>query len=102
MVNIGLTSTGGRVMPTKASPDLFLLAFDSRITLRGLVKTLLTNPASTEFGEKVALSRQMTKLAQRPVLISSTNDCSLALESCKRGKCASRYDDRSRLINLIQ
>ncbi|KAJ1302397.1 hypothetical protein OPQ81_002715 [Rhizoctonia solani] len=45
MVNIGSTSTGGRVMSTKGD----------------LVKILLTSPACTEVGEKVALSRRIDK-----------------------------------------
>ncbi|KAB5590099.1 Eukaryotic translation initiation factor 2 eIF2-gamma-II [Ceratobasidium theobromae] len=45
MVNIGSTSTGGRVMNTKGD----------------LVKILLTSPACTEVGEKVALSRRIDK-----------------------------------------
>ncbi|KAF8750451.1 Translation initiation factor [Rhizoctonia solani] len=46
MVNIGSTSTGGRVMSTKGD----------------LVKILLTSPACTEVGEKVALSRRIDKV----------------------------------------
>ncbi|EEB05452.1 translation initiation factor eIF2 gamma subunit [Schizosaccharomyces japonicus yFS275] len=45
MVNIGSTSTGGRVMMVKAD----------------LAKILLTAPACTEIGEKVALSRRIEK-----------------------------------------
>ncbi|QRV79912.1 eukaryotic translation initiation factor 2 eIF2-gamma-II [Ceratobasidium sp. AG-Ba] len=45
MVNIGSTSTGGRVMNTKGD----------------LAKILLTSPACTEVGEKVALSRRIDK-----------------------------------------
>jgi len=45
MVNIGSTSTGGRVMSVKAD----------------LAKILLTSPACTEIGEKVALSRRIDK-----------------------------------------
>ncbi|KAG8764931.1 hypothetical protein FRC12_007797 [Ceratobasidium sp. 428] len=45
MVNIGSTSTGGRVMSTKGD----------------LAKILLTSPACTEVGEKVALSRRIDK-----------------------------------------
>jgi translation initiation factor 2 subunit 3 len=45
MVNIGSTSTGGRVMSVKAD----------------LAKILLTTPACTEVGEKVALSRRIDK-----------------------------------------
>jgi translation initiation factor 2 subunit 3 len=43
MVNIGSTSTGGRVMSVKAD----------------LAKVLLNQPACTEVGEKVALSRRI-------------------------------------------
>jgi hypothetical protein len=43
MVNIGSTSTGGRVMSVKAD----------------LAKILLTAPACTEVGEKIALSRRI-------------------------------------------
>lgn len=43
MVNIGSTSTGGRVMSVKAD----------------LAKVLLNQPACTEIGEKVALSRRI-------------------------------------------
>ncbi|KAG9105529.1 hypothetical protein FRC07_009207 [Ceratobasidium sp. 392] len=50
MVNIGSTSTGGRVMSTKAS------------TRGDLAKILLTSPACTEVGEKVALSRRIDKV----------------------------------------
>ena len=45
MVNIGSTSTGGRVMSVKGD----------------LAKILLTSPACTEIGEKVALSRRIDK-----------------------------------------
>ncbi|KAG8927666.1 hypothetical protein FRC03_002884 [Tulasnella sp. 419] len=45
MVNIGSTSTGGRVMGVKGD----------------LAKILLTSPACTEIGEKVALSRRIDK-----------------------------------------
>ncbi|WBW72909.1 translation initiation factor eIF2 gamma subunit [Schizosaccharomyces osmophilus] len=45
MVNIGSTSTGGRVMMVKAD----------------MAKILLTAPACTEIGEKVALSRRIEK-----------------------------------------
>lgn len=45
MVNIGSTSTGGRVMSVKGD----------------LAKILLTAPACTEIGEKVALSRRIDK-----------------------------------------
>lgn len=45
MVNIGSTSTGGRVISVKAD----------------LAKILLTTPACTEVGEKVALSRRIDK-----------------------------------------
>jgi len=45
MVNIGSTSTGGRVMSVKAD----------------MAKILLTNPACTQVGEKIALSRRIDK-----------------------------------------
>jgi translation initiation factor 2 subunit 3 len=45
MVNIGSTSTGGKVMSVKAD----------------LAKILLTSPACTEIGEKIALSRRIDK-----------------------------------------
>lgn len=45
MVNIGSTSTGGRVMSVKAD----------------LAKIFLTSPACTEVGEKIALSRRIDK-----------------------------------------
>ncbi|KTW31405.1 eukaryotic translation initiation factor 2 subunit gamma [Pneumocystis carinii B80] len=45
MVNIGSTSTGGRVVSVKAD----------------LAKLILTSPACTEVGEKVALSRRIEK-----------------------------------------
>ncbi|EOQ99107.1 hypothetical protein E3P92_03969 [Wallemia ichthyophaga] len=45
MVNIGSTSTGGRVMSVKAD----------------LAKIYLTSPACTEVGEKVALSRRIER-----------------------------------------
>ncbi|KAF8332016.1 P-loop containing nucleoside triphosphate hydrolase protein [Cantharellus anzutake] len=45
MVNIGSTSTGGRVLSTKGD----------------LAKIILTSPACTEIGEKVALSRRIDK-----------------------------------------
>ncbi|KAG8951032.1 hypothetical protein FRC04_006893 [Tulasnella sp. 424] len=45
MVNIGSTSTGGRVMSVKGD----------------LARILLTSPACTEIGEKVALSRRIDK-----------------------------------------
>lgn len=45
MVNIGSTSTGGRVMSVKSD----------------LAKILLTAPACTEINEKVALSRRIDK-----------------------------------------
>ena len=45
LINIGSTSTGGRVISVKAD----------------LAKILLTQPACTEVGEKVALSRRIEK-----------------------------------------
>ena len=45
MVNIGSTSTGGRVMSVKAD----------------MAKIMLTSPACTELGEKIALSRRIEK-----------------------------------------
>lgn len=45
LVNIGSTSTGGRVLSVKAD----------------LAKIQLTQPACTEIGEKVALSRRIDK-----------------------------------------
>jgi len=45
MVNIGSTSTGGRVVGVKAD----------------LAKILLTSPACTEIDEKIALSRRIDK-----------------------------------------
>lgn len=45
MVNIGSTSTGGRVISVKAD----------------LAKIYLTSPACTEVGEKIALSRRIDK-----------------------------------------
>lgn len=45
MVNIGSTSTGGRVMSVKAD----------------LAKIFLTSPACTEIGEKIALSRRVDR-----------------------------------------
>ena len=45
MVNISSVSTGGRVVGVKAD----------------LAKILLTGPACTEMGEKVALSRRIDK-----------------------------------------
>lgn len=45
LINIGSTSTGGRVMSVRAD----------------LAKILLTQPACTEIGEKVALSRRIEK-----------------------------------------
>lgn len=45
LINIGSTSTGGRVLSVKAD----------------LAKIQLTSPACTEVGEKVALSRRIEK-----------------------------------------
>jgi translation initiation factor 2 gamma subunit (eIF-2gamma) len=45
LINIGSTSTGGRVLSVKAD----------------LAKIQLTSPACTEIGEKVALSRRIEK-----------------------------------------
>ncbi len=45
MVNIGSTTTGGRVISVKAD----------------LAKIILTTPACTEVGEKIALSRRIDK-----------------------------------------
>ncbi len=45
MVNIGSTSTGGRVISVKAD----------------MAKIMLTSPACTEIGEKIALSRRIEK-----------------------------------------
>lgn len=45
LINIGSTSTGGRVLSVKAD----------------LAKIQLTTPACTEIGEKVALSRRIEK-----------------------------------------
>lgn len=45
MVNIGSTSTGGRVLSVKGD----------------LAKIALTSPACTELGEKIALSRRIEK-----------------------------------------
>ena len=45
MVNIGSTSTGGKVVSVKAD----------------MARIMLTSPACTEVGEKIALSRRIEK-----------------------------------------
>ena len=64
LINIGSTSTGGRVLSVKAD----------------LAKIQLTSPACTEVGEKVALSRRIEKhwrLVGKSLILSSILACVL-------------------------
>ena len=57
MVNIGSTSTGGKVLSVIAVyPFKFLY-----LMKQDLAKISLTQPACTEIGEKIALSRRIDK-----------------------------------------
>jgi len=92
LINIGSTSTGGRVLSVKAD----------------LAKIQLTSPACTEIGEKVALSRRIEKhwrlvgKQQRPPLLSyvETDSRPLFFSFCldrRMGKRATRDRIRRRL-----
>ena len=56
MVNIGSTSTGGKVLNVKA-----VLPNMKMPDTQDLAKIALTQPACTEIGEKIALSRRIDK-----------------------------------------
>jgi translation initiation factor 2 subunit 3 len=85
LINIGSTSTGGRVLSVKAD----------------LAKIQLTSPACTEVGEKVALSRRIEKHWR---LVGEFGyPLMLYLEYVspplnRLGECTKRYHIRSRLM----
>ena len=58
MVNIGSTSTGGKVLNVKAVLDS---TPENLTEKQDLAKIALTQPACTEIGEKIALSRRIDK-----------------------------------------
>jgi len=58
MVNIGSTSTGGKVLNVKA---VLHTPTDYIADKQDLAKIALTQPACTEIGEKIALSRRIDK-----------------------------------------
>lgn len=85
LINIGSTSTGGRVLSVKAD----------------LAKIQLTSPACTEVGEKVALSRRIEKhwrlvgeFGYRLILYLAYVSPPLS----RLGECTKRYHIRSRLM----
>lgn len=78
LINIGSTSTGGRVLSVKAD----------------LAKIQLTSPACTEIGEKVALSRRIEKhwrlVGEDPCLAcyqNVTHPLVYRLGKCSAGDC---------------
>ena len=89
LINIGSTSTGGRVLSVKAE----------------LAKIQLTSPACTEVGEKVALSRRIEKhwrLVGKHPLVEIWIDhyyklLTLLFFPLRMGQCTAGYCDRSRL-----
>lgn len=88
MVNIGSTSTGGRVMSVKGD----------------LARILLTAPACTEIGEKVALSRRIDKhwrlVGELYSTISSSGFSNSGIAS-RMGERAERHDVGSGLVTCI-
>lgn len=97
MINIGSTSTGGRVMSVKAD----------------LAKILLNQPACTEIGEKVALSRRIAlhwRLVSQRVLAVLADGPANALPpgrvgfahpvevSLSRMLCCSRHDNAMQAV----
>ena len=84
LINIGSTSTGGRVLSVKAD----------------LAKIQLTSPACTEVGEKVALSRRIEKHWR---LVGEYAPCRSSVIPYSRlyrmGKCATGHCTGSRLIS---
>ena len=83
LINIGSTSTGGRVLSVKAD----------------LAKIQLTSPACTEVGEKVALSRRIEKHWRLVGKWRISFNGSLRLTLLLRvGQCTAGYYIRSRLI----
>ena len=97
LINIGSTSTGGRVLSVKGD----------------LAKIQLTSPACTEVGEKVALSRRIEKhwrlvgalVSCLPFSVSLS--CMYACESVadppsdRLGKCTTGYGIGARLIRAM-
>ena len=91
LINIGSTSTGGRVQSVRAD----------------LAKIILTSPACTEIGEKVALSRRIEKhwrLVGEYLLYVLLLFSPFALRLCRVlrvGKCTTWDCIRSRLASVI-
>jgi len=84
LINIGSTSTGGRVLSVKAD----------------LAKIQLTSPACTEVGEKVALSRRIEKHWRLVGKHTSRCPSRFFVERPTRmGKCAARYGVRGGLAS---
>ena len=85
LINIGSTSTGGRVLSVKAD----------------LAKIQLTSPACTEVGEKVALSRRIEKhwrlVGKQPLVKFPMDRYELTLIFIRMGQCTAGYCNRSRL-----
>lgn len=85
LINIGSTSTGGRVISVKAD----------------LAKIQLTSPACTEVGEKVALSRRIEKhwrlVGKYSKLFQFLEVTDINVVILRLGKCAAWYGPRSRL-----
>lgn len=87
LINIGSTSTGGRVLSVKAD----------------LAKIQLTSPACTEVGEKVALSRRIEKHWRLVGEFGYPLILDLAYVSPplnRLGECTKRYHIRSRLMYM--
>lgn len=84
LINIGSTSTGGRVLSVKAD----------------LAKIQLTSPACTDVGEKVALSRRIEKhwrlVGECLCLIPPRRKAYMFFD--RMGKCAARYNTGGRLV----
>jgi hypothetical protein len=88
LINIGSTSTGGRVLSVKAD----------------LAKIQLTSPACTEVGEKVALSRRIEKhwrlVGAHAVLFLPSHPANLTNWD-RLGECTARHRPRGRLVHDI-
>ena len=79
LINIGSTSTGGRVLSVKGD----------------LAKIQLTSPACTEVNEKVALSRRIEKhwrlVGECTICIAASSSSLIAcMQNNRMGKCSTR------------
>lgn len=85
LINIGSTSTGGRVLSVKAD----------------LAKIQLTTPACTEIGEKVALSRRIEKhwrlVGAYPCGLPRLSPCAYALSQDGARCSVAQYSSSTKL-----